>query len=127
MTLQKECDVMGLQIDRLRSLRKKRGYRQYDFACALNMSRSAFAMWETGKTEPTLDALAQMTFLLNCTAGYLIGTENEVGEVTLKNICEEKPSITNEELNILELYRKTDPLYKTIVIEIMQSHQKVIE
>jgi transcriptional regulator with XRE-family HTH domain len=118
---------MGLQIDRLRSLRKKRGYRQYDFACALNMSRSAFAMWETGKTEPTLDALAQMTFLLNCTAGYLIGTENEVGEVTLKNICEEKPSITNEELNILELYKKTDPLYKTIIIEIMQSHQKVVE
>ena len=118
---------MGLQIDRLRSLRKKRGYRQYDFSCALNISRSTFAMWETGKTEPTLDALAQMTFLLNCTAGYLIGTENEVGEVTLQSICEEKPSITNEELNILELYRKTDPLYKTIIIEIMQSHQKVVE
>lgn len=118
---------MGLQVDRLKTLRKERGYTQYEFACALNMSRSAFAMWETGKTEPTIDALAQMTFLLNCSAGYLIGTENDVGEVTLQCICEEKPSITNEELKLLELYKKTDPIYKTVILEIMQSHQKVTE
>ena len=35
-------------------------------------------MWEAGRSEPTGDMYAMLSFLLGCTVGYLMGTEDEV-------------------------------------------------
>ena len=115
---------MGLQVDRLKQLRKERGYTQYEFAKALNISRSALAMWEIGRTEPSADMYAQISFLLNCTVGYLMGTENDRGEVTINHMQEDVEKLSNEELKFLELYRSADPLFKSVVIDILATHQQ---
>lgn len=43
--------------DRLRELRKARGYSQQDIARELNISRQAISKWENGKSYPDLDNL----------------------------------------------------------------------
>lgn len=67
---------MGLQIERLKALRKQKGMKQIDLANAMHISRSTLAMWEAGRSEPTGDMYAMLSFILGCTVGYLMGTED---------------------------------------------------
>lgn len=67
--------MMGLQVERLKELRKQKGMKQIDLANTLHISRSALAMWEAGRSEPTGEMYALMSFVLDCTVGYLMGTE----------------------------------------------------
>lgn len=67
---------MGLQIERLKELRKRKGMKQIDLANAMHISRSTLAMWEAGRSEPTGDMYAMLSFILGCTVGYLMGTED---------------------------------------------------
>lgn len=69
---------MAFRYDRLVSLRKEKGYKQYSLAKDLNISRSALAMWEIGRAEPTNDMLPILANLLGCSVGYLLGTEDEI-------------------------------------------------
>ena len=69
---------MAFRYDRLKSLRKEKGYKQVTLAKALHIGRSTLAMWETGRTEPTNDMLPRLASLLGCSVGYLLGTEDEV-------------------------------------------------
>lgn len=69
---------MAFQYERFVKLRKEKGYKQNSFADALNLSRSAVAMWEVGRSEPTGDMCAKVAELLGCSVGYLMGTENEI-------------------------------------------------
>lgn len=64
---------MGLQIERLKELRKQKGMKQIDLANAMHISRSALAMWEAGRSEPTGDMYALLSFILDCTVGYYLG------------------------------------------------------
>lgn len=63
--IRQEQKIEGLH--ELRKLRKLRGLRQADLAQMLCKSRSAVAMWETGKSSPPLDCIAPLAEALNCT------------------------------------------------------------
>lgn len=68
---------MGIQVDRMKQMRKERGLTQFELAELLHISRSALAMWEAGRTEPTSEMYAQMSLIFGCSVGYLMGTEND--------------------------------------------------
>jgi repressor LexA len=68
---------MALQIERMKNLRKQKGMKQADLAEALHLARSTIAMWEAGKSEPSGDMYAALSRVLDCTVGYLLGTEDE--------------------------------------------------
>ena len=67
---------MGVLQTRLKELRAKKGLTQFTLANLLNTSRSTVAMWEAGLNVPSSDMLAALTGILDCTAGYLLGTED---------------------------------------------------
>lgn len=67
---------MGVLQTRLKELRAKKGLTQFTLANLLNTSRSTVAMWEAGLNVPSSDMLASLTGILDCTAGYLLGTED---------------------------------------------------
>lgn len=69
---------MAFQNDRLVALRKEKGYKQTSLANALGLARSTIAMWEAGRSEPTSDLVAKLAYLLDCSVGYLLGTEEEI-------------------------------------------------
>ena len=69
---------MGFRYDRLKKRRKEKGYKQLGLARELNVSRSALAMWEVGRSEPTNDMVPRIAALLDCSVGYLMGTEDEI-------------------------------------------------
>ena len=57
--------------------RVRAGLLQEDVAKALNIDRSAVALWETGRNMPRADKLAKLASLYGCTVAALLGTEDE--------------------------------------------------
>ena len=70
--------------DRLRAVRRYRGMRQSDLLArmdgvGLSMSQHAISHYECGHNNPSVQTLAVMCQVLDCTADYLLGlTEDGV-------------------------------------------------
>ena len=58
--------------DNLKTARKKRGQTQASLAESLGVSKGAVAMWETGKRQPSLEKLGEISDLLHVSTDYLI-------------------------------------------------------
>ena len=69
---------MAFRFDRLKALRKEKGYKQVTLARDLHIGRSTLAMWETGQSEPSTEMCSRLAELLGCSVGYLMGTEDEI-------------------------------------------------
>ncbi|MBE7088314.1 MAG: helix-turn-helix transcriptional regulator [Clostridiales bacterium] len=63
--------------ERLKELRKERNLSQMDLALATNISQSAIAKWELGKTEPTASALIALCKFFNESCDFLLGLTDE--------------------------------------------------
>lgn len=68
--------------DVIKELREANRLSQYALAEALQVSQSAVAKWELGKTEPTASALISMAKYFDVSTDYLLGLEDEFGNKT---------------------------------------------
>ena len=62
--------------DRLKELRTSKNLSQMQLAIQTNLSQSAIAKWELGKTEPTASAIITLAKFFNETSDYLLGLED---------------------------------------------------
>lgn len=62
--------------DRLKELRLSQNLSQMQLAIKLNVSQSAIAKWELGKTEPTASAIIIIAKFFNETTDYVLGLED---------------------------------------------------
>ena len=62
--------------DRLKELRISRNLSQMQLAIQTNLSQSAIAKWELGKTEPTASAIITLAKFFDETSDYLLGLED---------------------------------------------------
>lgn len=60
---------------RLRSLREKCGFTQEQVAKTLNIDRSSYTYYETGKTEPSIASLIKLSNLFKVPIEDLLGSE----------------------------------------------------
>lgn len=65
--------------DIIKDLRESQDMSQYELAKALQVSQSAVAKWELGKTEPTSAALVSISKFFGVSADYLLELEDEFG------------------------------------------------
>lgn len=65
--------------ERLKKVRKERGYTQVSLAEALGVSKGSVAMWETGKRNPEFETLEELLTLLDVSYDYLTGRTDEEG------------------------------------------------
>lgn len=62
--------------NRLKELRISKNLSQMQLATLTNLSQSAIAKWELGKTEPTASAIITLAKFFNETSDYLLGLED---------------------------------------------------
>ena len=67
---------MSIFSERLKELRKKRGYTQSELAKYMNMRQGSYTKWETGMTEPRIENLIKLADILNTTTDFLLGKSN---------------------------------------------------
>lgn len=65
--------------DIIKDLRESQDMSQYELAKALQVSQSAVAKWELGKTEPRSSALVSISKFFGVSADYLLELEDEFG------------------------------------------------
>jgi len=58
--------------DRIRRLRKQRGLTQQQLADAFGINKASVAEWESGRTGPSNDRMAQLSEVLATTVDYLL-------------------------------------------------------
>ena len=62
--------------ERLRYLRNLHGFTQKQVADALNIERSTYTYYETGKTHPDLNAIVKIAKIYSVTLDYLLVGDN---------------------------------------------------
>jgi transcriptional regulator with XRE-family HTH domain len=62
--------------DVLRNLRKEKGVGQVELANAIGVSKGVISFWETGRNEPTLQALKKLSKYFGVSIDYLAGLED---------------------------------------------------
>ena len=61
----------------LKELRTEKQLGQQQLARLLNISQSAIAKWELGKTEPTASAIVSVALFFDVSCDYLLGIKDE--------------------------------------------------
>lgn len=61
----------------LKDLRTERHMSQQQLADLLNISQSAIAKWELGKTEPTASAIVSVALFFDVSCDFLLGLKDE--------------------------------------------------
>ena len=64
--------------DRIREIRKTKGWTQDDLADASNIHRVTIAQYEANKVVPKSTTLARLSAALECDAGYLLGEDSSM-------------------------------------------------
>ena len=121
---------------RLRSLREKCGFTQEQVAKTLNIDRSSYTYYETGKTEPSIASLIKLSNLFKVPVEDLLGSEC-TSQTVMKDSKPAKrtPAKTAEntshifdldkqEKQILCYYRSMDPEKKQRMMELLENLAK---
>lgn len=66
---------MTIFTERLKELRKEKGYTQEQMANILEIGQSAYAKWENDRTEPSFENLIKLADLLEVSLDWLFGRE----------------------------------------------------
>ena len=68
---------MEIFMRRLKELRLEQGWTQKRLAQALETTNSAVCDWEKGRSQPDLQMLARLAVVLDVSADYLLGLQND--------------------------------------------------
>lgn len=62
--------------ENIKNIREEKSYTQKQFAKALNITSSCISKYETGRSQPSIDTLIEMSKLLDVSLDYLVGRNN---------------------------------------------------
>ena len=93
-------------MNNVRKLREEKGLRQDDLARALFLATSAVSAIENDKRMMTEDVIGRLCAFFGVSADYLLGRSG---------IRKAAPEISEEELALIESYRRADERSKAIV------------
>lgn len=71
--------------ERIKELRIERGLLQRELALKIYFSQSQISNWEKGATEPSANALLKLADFFEVTADYLLGREDDFGNITISS------------------------------------------
>jgi len=107
---QKRCDI-SIFGERLRMLRKGKGYSMERFCDAFNketgqkLSKSTVARWERGDIEPMVSSVNSIARFFGISSMWLIG---ETDDMHYNNGANPAPSSTPSESELVRIFRKLD-------------------
>lgn len=116
--------------DRLQYLMRTRNLRQVDILnrvlpiCSkydIKMNKSDISQYVSGKVSPTQDKLYALGEALNVDPVWLMGADVPINRSGSEKITVE---ITDEEMELIEVYRAADPVFQKEAIDMLQRHPK---
>lgn len=87
---------------RIKQLRLENDMSQRALAAKIKSSQKAVDLWEKGLTEPKAEIVIALADVFECSADYLLGREDEFGNITVVR------EITENERKLLSAYSKLE-------------------
>ena len=98
--------------DKLKAIRKEKGYTQESLAIELNVVRQTVSKWEKGLSVPDAEMLQRISEVLDVSVNQLLGAEVPKEEADRNELAEQLARI-NEQLAIKN--RRARRIWKTII------------
>lgn len=109
----------------LKELREEKNVTRTTVALNCNVSTQCISSLEMGTRNPTSSTLMALANYFNCSIDYLMGREDDFGNITIKT---EKPTdFSADELNLIKQYRLLQTGYQTLIakqIDFLLEQQK---
>ena len=106
---------------KLRELRLDSEKTQAELALFLGTSRQVYANYENGINEPSLDTLARLADFFECSIDYLLGREDDFGNVHVQGTA---PQLTAVERQLLEDFRALSPDLQDMLTATIETWKK---
>ena len=103
---------------RLKELRAEKGITQAQLCLKTGLSHGCIAMLELDKRAPTGSTLLALADVFGCTTDYLLGREDDLGNVTVYQTTDNVNTLSASEQRIVNLIRKNPPHNATDWIEL---------
>ena len=105
----------------LKFFRTSRGLTQEELAKRANITRNAIANYESGRTEPSFEALCFFCEELGVTADQLLLEQDYTKPyISIRQV-------TDDEAALLDAYRQAEDVYKTVAQDILRQHRKAVK
>ena len=91
---------------RISEARKARGFKQEQLALEVGTTQQTIQRWESGQTDPKASDVARISNALGITVSFIMGVDNE----------QENAPITDDERELIELFRMLPPKGKHAVL-----------
>lgn len=110
--------------DILKELRIDRNLTQKQLSEMLDLSKNTVCEYEKGRAEPSIETLLKLSAIFGVSVDYLLGREDDFGNITVTSLpssdssaSSPNASLTPEERELLELYKKLPGTRKKTVLD----------
>ena len=111
--LRKNQNLTQFQLSQ--ALKIERHLTQNEIAKEINTSQTNIGRWEKELNEPTASFLIRLADFFDCSVDYLLGREDDLGNITLHT---EKPaSLPQDEQELLNIYQALSPAHRSQILE----------
>ncbi len=98
---------------RISELRTLKGITQKQLADEIGVKNYTVGNWEQGRTEPNLEDLVAMANYFECSVDYLIGREDDFGNVVLLS------NLSADQIRLVGLYAQLPEQKQKLIMELL--------
>ena len=95
-------------MNRIRELRIEKELTQKELAACLGLTANCICEWEKGRSEPGIESLQKLVACFGCSIDYLVGIEDDFGNVVVQSNSSTTPNLSPDEKKLLDTYRALD-------------------
>lgn len=107
----------------IREARKKLRMSQRELAKLVGKSAATVCQWETGQRGIDVEVIPDLARILQVPAASLIGVDDDAWPTMVEEIKWARATTPNEQ-RLLKAYRNADPIYQSVALELLETHQK---
>ncbi|MBQ3492511.1 MAG: helix-turn-helix transcriptional regulator [Clostridia bacterium] len=100
---------------RLKELRLSRNLSQVKVAEVLGCNQTAVGKYERGQLEPSLETLVKLANFFNCSIDYLLGLEDDFGNVNVVS-AGETVELSEDERELLSCFEVLGPFEREAIL-----------
>lgn len=107
-------------MNKIKELRLQADLSQKDLGEKIGVNQTAVGKYEREELEPNITILCKLANLFGCSIDYLVGRENDFGNIVVSNGAS-VPALTKEETWLLDMFRKLDEISQYKVLGYIQA------
>ena len=106
---------------RIAEAREARGWTQEQLANALGTTQATIQRWESGRIDPQVSKIQEISKALGITVTFLLGLDGEGNEVNSPR-DDASTELSNNERQLIDLYRNMDTQYRAMLLKSAEAY-----